>query len=230
MGIPVYPQDLATKFADLERKINALAAAAQSRVAFTGGTLTGDLSILGDLSANTLGAADLVAAIFEANELTATNGTVTNLEANDITTTDLDTDTLILNGLTVPSDYLALALYPPYAALALGAAQTITSSTLTNVTGLGYTATADGYHTVTGSVSWANSATGRREAGARRSDGYYLESSSMHSSTTTKLTNGISATMPLTVGQTVYAGVWQSSGAGLDVVAGRLEVVWRRPL
>ncbi len=50
MGIPSYPDDWATKFAEIERRLNDLAAAAASRVPFTGGTLTEDLTIQGDLT------------------------------------------------------------------------------------------------------------------------------------------------------------------------------------
>jgi len=50
MGIPSYPDDWATKFAQIEQRLNDLAAAAASRVPFTGGTLTSDLAIQGDLT------------------------------------------------------------------------------------------------------------------------------------------------------------------------------------
>lgn len=49
-GTPQYPADLAVRFAELEKRFNALAASAQTRIPFTQGTLTGNLSVGGTLT------------------------------------------------------------------------------------------------------------------------------------------------------------------------------------
>lgn len=70
MGIPSYPEDWAGKFAAIERRLNDLAAAASSRVPFTGGALPGDLSVGGTLTVTgTLSAATVTAT----NDLTVTD-------------------------------------------------------------------------------------------------------------------------------------------------------------
>jgi hypothetical protein len=74
-GLPQYPDDWASKFADLERRINDLAAAAQTRVPFTGGTLTGDLTVGGTLTAGSLSAGAITAtgSLSIGNDLTVTD-------------------------------------------------------------------------------------------------------------------------------------------------------------
>lgn len=197
--------------------------------------VAGDLDVAGGLDvAGALTALGLLAAAAGLN-VTGNLNVVGDLDVNgelDVSGDGVVGGNLVVGGgLTVDGTNLALFLDPPFDTYLKGANQSIANTTATALTGMTFTASANGYHNLTGSVPWDNNPTGRREAFFRRSDGTNYEGDSRHSAYNTPLINSIAAMIPMTAGQSVSIMAWQSSGAALDVLAGaRFEVCWRRPL
>lgn len=238
-GTPAYPQDWAARFASLEQRLNALAAAAQSRVAYTGGTLPGDLTVQGQFTG---ALAAFASDVTIGGNCDITGGTALG-GGLDVTGPAAISGTLTVGGVTVTAALLALLINPPFALLTRNATQSIADGTLTAATWTGstvsshggagaggYTAPVDGYYDLTDSTPWAPDPDGRREA-AFRVNGVVYEGDSRHSSANTKLVNSLAGMFAMTAGQLAEVMVFQTAGNALNVAAGaHFEARWRRPL
>ena len=91
--------------ADQNANMDAIDTALMAKFDKSGGSVTGNVSVTGDLTASTLTAADvtatdLTADTLEADTLTATDLETENLTATDVTATDLTATNLTANALT----------------------------------------------------------------------------------------------------------------------------------